>query len=113
VLPDEWRMPITIGDMEHFFSYITEDDVKNIAGMGLDHIRLGFDQIVLEEADKPYVYREEIFGLLKDFVGWCEKYDLRPRESELFNFGFFAFGRHIRTANRRIDSKRSRKSDIY
>lgn len=78
VLPDEWRMPITIGDMEHFFSYITEDDVKNIAGMGLDHIRLGFDQIVLEVADEPYIYREEIFGLLKDFVGWCEKYDLRP-----------------------------------
>lgn len=77
VLPDEWRMPITIGDMEHFRSYITEEDVKNIAEMGMDHIRLGFDQIVLEEADKPFVYREEIFDILREFVGWCDKYGLR------------------------------------
>ena len=31
VLPDKWRMKITVGDMEHFRSYITEADVKNIA----------------------------------------------------------------------------------
>lgn len=74
VLPDDKRMDITIGDMEHFESYITEWDVKNIKEMGLDHIRLGFDQIVLEEA--PCVYRKNIFKLLSKFVGWCEKYDL-------------------------------------
>ena len=27
VLPQEWRFPITIGEMEHFHSYITERDV--------------------------------------------------------------------------------------
>ena len=31
VLPDEWKMKITVGDMEHFRSYITEEDVKNSA----------------------------------------------------------------------------------
>ena len=55
VLPDEWRMPITQGDLEHFDTYITEWDIDNIARMGMDHIRLGFDQIVLEEA--PGVWR--------------------------------------------------------
>jgi len=76
VLPEDKRMIITIGDMEHFESYITEADVAYIASLGLDHIRLGFDQIVLEET--PYVYREKIISILHDFVGWCEKYSLRP-----------------------------------
>ena len=74
VLPPERRMQITIGDMEHFESYITERDVAYIASLGMDHIRLGFDQIVLEDA--PYHYRESIFALLRRFVGWCRKYDL-------------------------------------
>lgn len=74
VLPDNWRMPITIGDLEHFDTYITESDVKNIAAMELDHIRVCFDQIVMEE--KPSVYRDRTFRLLENFVGWCEKYNL-------------------------------------
>lgn len=74
VLPDKWRLPLTVGDMEHFASYITEKDVAYIASLGMDHIRLGFDQIVLEEA--PYRYREEIFRLLEEFILWCEKYGL-------------------------------------
>ena len=76
VLPPDKRMQITIGDMEHFESYITEEDVAYIASLGMDHIRLGFDQIVLEES--PYVYREKIIEILHSFVGWCRKYGLRP-----------------------------------
>lgn len=74
VIPPEQRMIITVGDMEHFESYITERDVAYIAFLGMDHIRLGFDQIVLEES--PYKYREKIIGILHDFVGWCHKYGL-------------------------------------
>lgn len=74
VLPPERRMVITVGDTEHFQNYITERDVAYIASLGLDHIRLGFDQIVLEKA--PYEYREEIFDILHNFVNWCHKYDL-------------------------------------
>lgn len=76
VLPNERRMQITIGDMEHFESYITEKDVAYIASLGMDHIRLGFDQIVVEES--PYVYREKILAILHDFVAWCRRYGLRP-----------------------------------
>ena len=76
VLPRERRLVITVGDMEHFESYITERDIAYIASLGLDHIRLGFDQIVIEES--PYQYRESILALLKNFVGWCRKYGLRP-----------------------------------
>ncbi len=74
VLPNERRMVITEGDMEHFRTYITESDIQYIASLGMDHIRLGFDQIVLESA--PYVYREEIWQILENFIVWCEKYNL-------------------------------------
>lgn len=74
VLPNDKRMDLTVGDFEHFESFITEADVKNIADMGFDHIRLGFDQIVLEE--RPFVYRERIFSLLDKFVSYCEKHGL-------------------------------------
>lgn len=75
VLPPDKRLHITIGDMEHFESYITEKDVAYIATLGMDHIRLGFDQIVLEES--PYTYRTEILEILHTFVSWCKKYNLR------------------------------------
>lgn len=74
VLPQKWRLPLTVGDFEHFAEYITEEDVQYIASLGMDHIRLGFDQIVVEGS--PYVYREEIFSHIDHFIGWCEKYDL-------------------------------------
>lgn len=77
VLPQEWRMALSPGDMEHFATYITRRDVEYIAELGLDHIRLGFDQIVLEEHDRPGVYREEIWNILDDFIGWCDAAGLR------------------------------------
>ena len=74
VLPQDKRLCLTVGDMEHFATYITEEDIKYIASLGMDHIRLGFDQIVFEE--KPYTYREEIFSHIDNFIGWCRKYSL-------------------------------------
>lgn len=74
VLPMDKRLEITVGDMEHFESYITKWDIENIKNMGLDHVRLGFDQIVLEES--PYVYRKKIFDILDEFVSNCKEYGL-------------------------------------
>ena len=71
VLPDKWRGPLSPGDFEHFETYIREEDVRNIASFGMDHIRLGFDQIVLEE--QPGRYRERTFALIDAFVEWCER----------------------------------------
>lgn len=75
VLPPDKRLHITIGDMEHFESFMTERDVAYIKSLGLDHVRLGFDQIVLEES--PYTYRAKILELLHLFAAWCKKYNLR------------------------------------
>ena len=74
VLPVEKRFDLTVGDFEHFESYITRDDIAYIASLGMDHVRLGFDQVVLEES--PGVYRECIFRKLDEFVSWCGKYSL-------------------------------------
>lgn len=71
VLPDKWKMTLSPGDYEHFETYITRDDVRNIASLGMDHVRLGFDQIVLEE--EPYVYRERTFRCIDSFVAWCRE----------------------------------------
>jgi len=75
VLTREQQLQLTIGDFEHFASYITERDVKYIASLGMDHIRLGFDQLVVEEEEGRY--RAEIMGHLDRFIGWCEKYNLQ------------------------------------
>ena len=74
VLPLDKRLELTVGDFEHFDTYISEWDVINIKNMGLDHIRLGFDQIVLEE--KPFVYRDCTMRLVENFVELCEKHGL-------------------------------------
>ncbi len=70
VLPEGWRMKLSPGDFEHFESYITRRDIDYIASLGIDHIRLGFDQIVLEEA--PGRYREQIWDILDRFIVWCQ-----------------------------------------
>ena len=69
VLPEEWRLRLSPGDYEHFESYITRRDVDYIASLGLDHVRLGFDQLVLEEA--PGRCRERIWRIIDRFIGWC------------------------------------------
>ena len=68
VLPQEWRLRLSPGDFEHFNTYITRDDVARIAASGFDHVRLGFDQIVLEEA--PGRYRERIWQVIDRFLDW-------------------------------------------
>jgi hypothetical protein len=72
VLGNDKKKILTVGDFEHFNSYITEFDVKNIAQMGFDHIRLGFDQVVVQ--DDQGQYREDVFVLIDNFIAWCEKY---------------------------------------
>ena len=74
LLGNDKKKILTVGDFEHFQTYITEADVKNIAEMGFDHIRLGFDQVVVE--DENGEYREDIFILIDNFISWCEKYSL-------------------------------------
>ncbi len=72
LLPPEMRKVITIGDLEHFDRYITHEDVKKIASFGMDHIRIAFDQIVVEDNDHPFIYKENGLRHIDDFIGWCQ-----------------------------------------
>ncbi len=74
VLPEHRRLCLTIGDMEHFATYIQERDISYIASLGMDHIRLGFDQIVVET--EPGILREEVMQHIDSFISWCKKYNL-------------------------------------
>lgn len=73
-LPMDKRLVLTIGDFEHFNTYITESDIAYIKELGMDHIRLGFDQIVVENNNGEY--RKETLCLIDNFIDWCEKYGL-------------------------------------
>ena len=74
VIPKEKINVLTVGDEEHFRTYIGEKDVAYIASLGFDHVRLCFDQIVMQtEEGKP---REEHFALIDRFLEWSKKYGL-------------------------------------
>lgn len=69
-LPQDKAFDITVGDKEHFENYLTKWDVENIKSFGMDHIRIPFDQVVIEEIDKPYCYREDMLLLLDRVIQW-------------------------------------------
>lgn len=74
VLPKKWQMILTKGDFEHFDTYITKKDVEYIASLGMSHIRLGFDQLVVEDA--PYEYRSHIFDLIEELIKNCKEFNM-------------------------------------
>lgn len=61
---------------EHFDSFVTRSDIKQIAGWGMDHVRLPIDYNVLEDDDKPFNYKEEGFSYIDSCIEWCEEYGL-------------------------------------
>jgi len=56
-------------------AWFTRDDVKYIASLGYDHIRLPIDeeQMFTEDGQKE----PEAFALLHDALGWCDEFHLR------------------------------------
>jgi endoglucanase len=56
-------------------NYFTEKDVKYLAGLGFDHIRIPVDemQLWLEDGQQD----QEAFSLLHQSLGWCKKYNLK------------------------------------
>lgn len=56
-------------------NYFTRGDVKDIASLGFDHVRIPIDeeQMFKENGEKD----AEAFALLHDAIGWCEEYGLK------------------------------------
>lgn len=61
---------------ERFDTFITETDIRQIAGWGMDHVRLPIDYMVLEDDDRPFEYKEEGFYYVDSCIRWCEKHNL-------------------------------------
>lgn len=61
-------------DHEHFRTFITEDDIAYIAGLGFDHVRVPVDYNVLEDEDGNPL--ESGFEYLQNCLIWCKKYGL-------------------------------------
>ena len=59
---------------EHYNTFIVEDDIKEIAGWGLDHVRLPIDYNVIQNEDGSFI--EAGFKHIDDAIEWTEKYGL-------------------------------------
>lgn len=55
--------------------WITENDIRYIASLGFDHVRLPIDEIELWKEDGSSI--EEAFALMEEALGWCKKNRLR------------------------------------
>lgn len=58
----------------HFDTFITENDIKNIAELGFDHVRVPVDYNVLQDDDGTI--NEEGFGYLEKCREWCMDHGL-------------------------------------
>ena len=59
---------------EHHDNFITEDDIKEIASWGVDHIRVPVDYYIFKDDNGNNL--EEGFALVDKCLMWCEKYKL-------------------------------------
>ncbi len=59
---------------ERYTKYIIEDDFKEIASWGLDHVRLPIDYNVIQNEDGSFI--ESGFAHVDRAISWCEKYNL-------------------------------------
>jgi hypothetical protein len=66
---------VKVGDAR-FDTYITEKDIAQIAGFGLDHIRLPLDYHFFEGDDRPGQYDEKALAYIDRFLDWCETHKL-------------------------------------
>jgi endoglucanase len=63
-------------DSRHFNNFITKKDIEQIASWGMDHIRLPVDYTILEDDEKPFIYKEEGFEHIDNCIKWCREYRL-------------------------------------
>jgi hypothetical protein len=63
-------------DHTHFCTFITQDDIKQIASWGMDHIRLPVDYPLLESDEAIGTYREDGFQYIDCCLEWCQANDL-------------------------------------
>ncbi len=66
-----WISQFAAYDKAHFDSFITEEDIRDIASLGFDHVRVPVDYVLLEEEDGTP--KEDGFFYLERCREWCAK----------------------------------------
>ena len=69
-----WISQCRVYETQHYDSFIKEEDIKEIASWGVDHIRLPLDYNVIEEEDGTPI--EENYKYIDNCIEWCGKYNL-------------------------------------
>lgn len=69
-----WLSQFDRYDTAHFEGFITEKDFADIAALGLDHVRIPVDYVVLEEEDGTP--KEDGYRYLDRCAAWCGRYHL-------------------------------------
>ena len=64
-------------DRQHFETFIHADDIQRIADWGMDHVRLPVDYPVLEDDERPLIYKASGFKYLERCLRWCKDNGLR------------------------------------
>lgn len=59
---------------EHYETFIVEDDIKNIAKSGADHIRLPIDYNLLQDTSGAFL--TDHFRYIDNCITWCRTYQL-------------------------------------
>lgn len=60
--------------IQHYETFITENDIKKIAGWGLDHVRVPIDYELVRSNNDDFI--EEGFQYIDRCLAWCETYNL-------------------------------------
>jgi endoglucanase len=72
-----WISQYPAYDHRYFKTFITADDIKRIAGWGMDHVRLPVDYPLLEDDARPGIYKESGFDYIESCLTWCQEQGLR------------------------------------
>lgn len=92
---------------EHYNTFITESDVKKIAGWGLDHVRLPIDYEVLE--DEEGNTKKEGFDRVKEIIGWAKNNGLNIildlHKAPGYDFNNSGNGNEVSEANNLFNSE--------
>jgi endoglucanase len=72
-----WLSQYEFNDVEHYNSFITEEDIKIISEWGADHVRLPVDYDVIQETSEPYRLREEGIEYVDRCINWCKQQHLK------------------------------------
>ena len=76
-----WLSQFDAPTKEHFDTFITEDDIRRIAGLGLDHVRVPVDYTVIETEDGEPI--EEGYRYIDNCVQWCRENGLGRQDDLL------------------------------